>query len=264
MSEELYVSAVVADLRREATSHSERVSQALFLTPLVELDSHEGWRRVRTPDGYEGWIKASHTQFLPRLEPQWKVSLPIVEVHEEGTGRILGRLTLDTRIPATLEGDKLRLVWPDGRIGYLPQSVVKPCSWRGGLQDLLDVAQHLVGTPYLWGGTSTFGFDCSGLVQRLFHFVFNRWLPRDSRDQRNVGLRLAELSQLTPGDLLFFPGHVGLWLGEGRMIHASAHAGQVVVTRLDPPEDSYAQKLREAFEFGIRVTDLMRGNILPP
>lgn len=250
--------SVVADLREEASAHAQRVSQALFFTPLVELEFREGWRRVRTPDGYEGWIRESHTEFFPYTEPQWKVAIPIVEVNDGGTGRVLGRLTLDTRFPGTLEGDMIHLIWPDGRTGLLPRSAVRPCWWSGDIRDLLDLAQRLVGTPYLWGGTSAFGFDCSGLVQRLFHFVFNRWLPRDSRDQRNVGLRRPELGELVPGDLLFFPGHVGLWLGEGRMVHASAHAGQVVVTRLDPPEDSYARRLRETFEFGVSVIDLIR------
>jgi len=188
----------------------------------------------------------------------------MVEVIEEGTGRALGRLTLDTRLPGTLEGDWVCLVWPEGETGLVPRAAVKPCSWTGDCHDLLNLARRLVGTPYLWGGTSTFGFDCSGLMQRLFHFIFNHWLPRDSQDQRNAGVCILEFGQLVPGDLLFFPGHVGLWLGEGRMVHASAHVGQVTVTRLDPPEDPYARRLREMFEFGGRAMDLIRANVLPP
>lgn len=252
------VRPVVADLRAEPVDRAERVSQALFLTPLWKLATHEDWYRVRTPGGYEGWIKASHTFIFSGPEPLWKVALPIVEVLAEGTGRVLGRLTLDTRIPGELGEEGIRLAWPDGRLGLIPRAAVQPCSWTGDIQDLLTLAQRLIGTPYLWGGTSAFGLDCSGLVQRLFHFVFNHWLPRDSRDQRKVGARVPQFGQLAPGDLVFFPGHVGLWLGEGRLIHASAHAGQVTVTCLDPPEDPYARRLREMFEFGTRIAEAMK------
>lgn len=151
MKGEVGVSTVVADLRAEPTARAERVSQVLFCTPLSVLEAHADWYRVQTPDGYTGWIKASHAALPPGPEPQWKVAPPVVEVFAPETGRILGRLALDTRLPGRPDGDWVLLPWPDGRMARVPRFGVRPCSWTGELQDLLDLAQSLVGVPYLWG-----------------------------------------------------------------------------------------------------------------
>lgn len=257
MARQWWVSCAVADLRAEPHEQAERVSQLVFLTPCDELESSGGWRKVRGPDGYEGWIRATQTCLTTCSAPKWKISHPFVVVQQQGTGQILGWLALDTRVPGDLFGNRILIPWPDGRIGFVLRPVVKPLDWIGTLREFINYAHSLVGIPYLWGGTTPFGFDCSGLVQRLVHFVFNRWIPRDSRDQREQGVRIHKLSQLEPGDLLFFPGHVGIWLGEGRILHASASVGQVTVTLIDPPEGAYAQELREQFLWGVRLASLV-------
>ena len=97
-------------------------------------------------------------------------------------------------------------------------------------------AQKHLGAPYRWAGTTPQGFDCSGFLQTVFN-EYEIGLPRRSRDQAVVGTRVA-VAALQPGDLLFFAfrkGHVdhaALYLGEGRIIHASASAGGVVISDL--------------------------------
>lgn len=93
---------------------------------------------------------------------------------------------------------------------------------------VMQAAGSVLGTPYRWGGTDPSGFDCSGLVQWSFrHGGFE--LPRDSRSQRAATMPIAEW-ELEPGDLVFFGSpihHVGIYLGDGQMIH-SPHSGSVV------------------------------------
>ncbi len=248
-----WVASTVADLRGEPDDRAERVSQLLLFSLCEELEGTPGWWKVRGPDGYVGWVKELHTAPGDRPDPRWKVCVPVAVVRDTRSDRVLGRMALDTRCPGATQAARVHVPWPTGEVGWVARGVVRPSAWVGTMKDVLAMAQQLVGVPYLWGGTSPFGFDCSGFVQRLFHAVFNRWLPRDSEDQKGFGTRIPDPYRLQPGDLAFFPGHVGIWLGDGRFAHASGRVGQVAVTGLIPPDGTYAQQLGEAFLCGVRI-----------
>ncbi len=225
----MYVRPPVADLLAEPDPRAERVSQLLCFTPCAPLEEAGEFVRVRGPDGYEGWIRRTHLVYEPLPEPNYKISRPIVPVMDPVSAEIIFRLPLDARIPGERRGRDVKVLLPTGRSGIVPEGAVRPIAWRGDMEDLLALGLSLRGHPYLWGGTSPFGFDCSGFVQRLFHFVFDIWLPRDSRDQAGVGEEVGP-EELEPGDLLFFPGHVAIWAGGGRMLHATAREGMVTLS----------------------------------
>ena len=224
----MYIRPPVADLLAEPEPRAERVSQLLCFTPCEVLEEKGEFFLVRGPDGYRGWVRRSHLSPGSPPAPSHKVSWPIVPVVDPRNRTVIFRLCLDTRFAGepTASGVEVRL--PTGEVGIVPADAVKPVSWHGSIEDLIELGLALRGVPYLWGGTSSFGTDCSGLIQRLFHFVFNLWLPRDSRDQAGVGKPVGESEDLLPGDLLFFPGHVALYIGDGKALHASAREGMVV------------------------------------
>lgn len=227
----MYIRPPVADLRSEPDPRAERVSQLLCLTPCEPLEERGEFVRVRGPDGYEGWVRRSHLAGGMPPEPNLKVSRPLAPVGDPATGEIVFTLPLDVRFRGEWTHGGVRLVLPTGGVGVVPAGAVRPLAWCGSREDLVALGLSLRGHPYLWGGTSPFGFDCSGLVQRLFHFVYNIWLPRDSRDQAGVG-REVGLGEVAPGDLLFFPGHVAIWVGQGKILHASAREGMVALSSL--------------------------------
>jgi gamma-D-glutamyl-L-lysine dipeptidyl-peptidase len=163
--------------------------------------------------------------------------------------------TRDDRVTETLAGEPVRTTGArsDGRVavypgwveeadlgvevGAEPALAVDPGVLAQDSDDPVDLARHLLGTPYVWGGLSGQGIDCSGLVH-LVHRAVGRVVPRDARDQA------AALSAVAPddvrrGDLYFFarPGepvhHVGLVVEPGVMLHASDLDGGVVEGRLD-------------------------------
>lgn len=125
-----------------------------------------------------------------------------------------------------------------------PGTVVKAEAQKPGISDriqnVLAKAFTLLGTPYVWGGESTDGFDCSGLVGYVYRTVLGMDLPRVSRQMVNSG-EAVERAKLAPGDLVFFGlrgrvNHVGIYVGEGRFVHAPSRGKDV---RVDSLSSSY-------------------------
>jgi len=123
------------------------------------------------------------------------------------------------------------------------------------IQTVLQRALGLLGTPYRWGGSGTDGFDCSGLVGYVFRNALGIELPRVSRDLAKSGELVSDRSLLSPGDLVFFSrrargqvDHVGIYLGEGRFLHAPRTGKQVEVSSLDNAywNDRFVQARRVA------------------
>lgn len=255
-----WVTTTVVDLHGEPDERSERVSQLTIFTGVEVLETLPGWYQVRGPDGYVGWIREMQIR-LEELPPAiWKVRTPWVQVRKSKAPGILGVLPFDARFYGEARGQHVWVNWPNGQRGWVAREALCPAGWKGSPRDLARIAQEFVGIPYLWGGTTSFGFDCSGLVQRLFHFVFNVWLPRDSRDQQSAGERISEIFALRVGDILCFPGHVAIYFQKGKIIHASGRFSQVVVTELFTNEP-YSQELREKFLFGVRTFAKYRNKV---
>ena len=112
----------------------------------------------------------------------------------------------------------------------------------------VEAALARVGTPYVWGARGGAGIDCSGLVQTAFAHA-GLAMPRDSDQQEACG---AEVESCQRGDLVFFPGHVGIALGDGHYIHASAKAACVTINSFEPSHDLFDAELLAIFSGGGR------------
>lgn len=126
-----------------------------------------------------------------------------------------------------------------GGISSSPQLALR-ASWQEDSQvgkRVAEAAKHFVGTPYVWGGTGPRGFDCSGFTQYILK-QNGIEVPRNSYEQFHVG-RVVSKQELEPGDLVFFstyapgPSHLGIYVGEGRFIHALNQEKGVITSKLD-------------------------------
>jgi hypothetical protein len=236
-----------------------QVSQVLMGNQLLVLRRRGRWLQCRSPDGYIGWVHAGYLALMDESAARaWEmgtegeawISLG-AEVHDEG-GEVLARLPWGARVVRESQ-TVVRLA--DGRrgrpVGDLVSAALRPLHFPLEGDAVVRTAARWLGAPYLWGGITHGGVDCSGFVQALFR-IHGLALPRDSDQQSRSGEALdpgRDFASLRAGDLLFFaeePGrcsHVTLCAGGSRIIHSSLGNGGVARNDL-LGESAYERELR--------------------
>lgn len=259
------ITVPITDLWAESDSQSERRSQALFGTPVVVEEVQKTFSRIALTDNYTGWCRTQHIDHVAfalwekyRAEPKYKVRAESVIIRSSPARMLYPfRLLFGTELVITESAGKHYFELPRGSVRapinmrYLAEPGHHERSSVTG-KKIVALASRFLGAPYLWGGISPMGFDCSGLVQAAYGFYDIR-LPRDSKDQRGEGFAV-ERDALHPGDLLFFPGHVAISCGGKEFIHATASRGMVAIDSFDPSQPNYREDLDHEFEFARRLS----------
>jgi hypothetical protein len=259
------ITVPITDLWAEADSQSERRSQALFGTPVVIEELQKTFSRVALTDKYTGWCRTQHIDHVAfalwekyRAQPKYKVKAETVVIKSSPVLMLYPfRLFFGTELIVVESNGKHFFELPRGsvRAPIDMRRLAEPGHHRNTRvtgRKIVKLAARFLGVPYLWGGISPMGFDCSGLVQAVFGFYGIR-LPRDSKDQRGEGFAV-DRDNLRPGDLLFFPGHVAISRGGREFIHATASRGMVAIDSFDPSLPNYREDLDHEFEFARRIS----------
>ncbi len=248
----------VANLVRHPDPSSELVSQLLLGAEVRTLKEAPGWLRVAGEDEYPGWAEAdAFSPKIPEERPpaeRRRIRPLYANLRHEPSSRCGPALLAPKGALLPVAGRRdgwtgLRL--PDGRVGWVEDIRVEPdAPYPTTAPALMETARAFLGVPYLWGGGSAFGIDCSGFTQAVFR-LHGIALPRDAHQQaegvRSFGAESVSgkeeteraqpslssdnrLGDIRPGDLLFFAEdptapreditHVALASGSGRMIHA--------------------------------------------
>ncbi len=254
----------VGTLRAEPNYRAELVTQALLGTPVRILEKKGSWSRVQTPDSYTGWMNGSVQEMT---KTKWhhymkktKVMITSLYARSFEQGDEQSQPVSDLVIGNMLEllgehGAYYRVRYPDGREAYVSQAdaeVVTDKWIKSELtgESIVTLAHQFMGIPYLWGGTSSKGLDCSGFTKTIY-FLHGVIIPRDASQQAQVGKLIdqtGDFSQLQPGDLLFFGEkateqhprervvHVAIYIGNKRFIHAG---NPIRVNSLEPSDELY-------------------------
>lgn len=229
----------LAAIRARPSEAAEQRDQLLFGERFLVLERADGWAWGQAPrDGYVGWVDVS--QLAPEAaRPTLRIAVPLAHAYAEP----------DVRSPATgpfVLGSLLCEEGRDGRFvkaagaGWFVAGALAPLGWFE--TDPVAVAERMVGAPYLWGGRSVLGVDCSGLILQALQ-ACGRACPRDSDQQAAMLGRPIPREAFGRGDLVFWEGHVALGLSADCVLHANSAA---MAVSADPLE-SALQRNRQIY-----------------
>jgi len=256
------VTLSVINLRRFPEHSAEMVSQSLLGTPLKILKSEDYWLLVQTPDKYIAWTEKSSIQIVNFNEAMsWKNSPKVIFIDNTGwiyktaeekevISDIVAGCTMKN---AGISESHIKVFLPDGREGFIKKNSVRDYNvWKNDTilngEKVYKYASSLMGLPYLWGGSSSKGVDCSGFVQTVYFFN-GVIISRDASLQALHGSKVditGGWSNLKTGDLLFFGSvrnsrqhvtHVAIYKGDSEFIHSS---GRVMINSLDSTRTNFS------------------------
>ena len=271
----------VANLRSSPRHSAELITQGILGTPVRVLKKENNWYLIQTPDSYLGWTTEGSISLLTENELEnYNHSDRII--YTDLTGTCYSLPDKNSRpMSDIVAGSILRLIernagfrkiqFPDGRTGFLNKEYCLPIvKWQESLKPderrIVETAYRFLGIPYLWGGTSSKGLDCSGFTKTVF-FMNGIILQRDASQQVLYGDpvdTLQDCKYLEPADLVFFGDHktdstierithVGIYIGNGEFIHSSSGAGYVKINSLLPGLENYDGYLDSIFICARRI-----------
>ncbi|NOY76481.1 MAG: C40 family peptidase [Calditrichaeota bacterium] len=255
------VDVSTAHLRRQPKHAAELLSQAVLGSVVRLLKKRGGWYFVQMDDRYLGWMsKTSFWRTDSAGVSRWKAGNHVIVKSPWGwikkrptrTSTNLSDVVAGCILPLQGKtGPWYKISLPGGKTGFLAASLAEPVGrWlreRPTPASLAATGKQFLGLPYLWGGTSSKGFDCSGFVQTVFKLNHIR-LPRDANQMALEGEKIdpgENFQNLKPGDLLFFGAkpdkitHVALSVGKGKFYHADGYVHENSLVQGDSLFNAY-------------------------
>lgn len=257
------VNISVANLRSDPKHSAELATQATLGTPVKVLKREGDWYYIQTPDKYLSWVDDGGITVMDSARfKDWLSKDKII--YTKTYGHSYNAVDEKSPVSDLVAGDILEFVktmdgyylgaYPDGRMALIRNN--EAADYFGWLEkmnpsvdNLVATSKTLMGVPYLWGGTSTKGVDCSGFTKTIY-FLNGMVIPRDASQQVHAGKSIDSVQNfdnLQKGDLLFFGRkatdstaekvvHVGMWIGNNEFIHASE---MVRISSMDPSAKNF-------------------------
>ena len=227
------VSVIVAPIYNQPCFSSELINQALFWEELIVLNKKNNWLHVKQRDQYIGWIHSFYTsdsyiyknrKELQKIENWYFVKNRFCKITLRDKTNY--HLSFGSLLPCLNNENKFKIIFPNGEESNINKNNLIRSNKRPSIETVLKWSESLLGIPYLWGGKSSFAYDCSGLIQSILSLM-NIHFPRDTKDQINSNkIEQIHSDNIESGNLIYFfdgdkPVHVGIFRNSETFIHSS-------------------------------------------
>lgn len=241
----------VANMYSSPSTDVDVVSQAIYATNVNVIEERGDWTQIQTADDYKGWVATGDlrkvsTPYASQGKVAWVSGMSANVYRDADVTKHAPLITVpfETKLQIAsenvVEGERwMQVRLPDDRTGWVQRGDVSFEHKTLSIPEAIELAKKFMGVTYTWGGTSSFGYDCSGFMQMLMRqrgFV----MPRDADIQAAwSGVAPVKREQLQAGDLLYFGSenkitHTGMYIGDGMFIHDTTHGHpSVQISKLD-------------------------------
>ena len=245
--------------------YGEETDELLYGITLDVVEKQGKWKKIKTEYGYEGWILEELHNEIQQKEiwmeefPRLVVTVPWLDILTHPSIHSKAIKTIPKGSLLFWMGEKQAGNWYcvrlcDGQYGWVRKEWVR--FWEKGelleksskkknewiRRQIIEDARQYQMTAYRWGGKTPYGVDCSGFCS-IVYWMSGIIIYRDAQMREDFPVHPISKDRLEQGDLLYYPGHVALYLGNQSYIHASGSAAKVVINSLDPSKENYREDL---------------------
>lgn len=267
MEDYAIIKTTIGSLKQEPKFTAEAADEALFgmIVKLLERPSDE-WYYIETSYNYRGYIHESQIEICGEDAFKWDreanhtINFGIVDVLKEPKFQSYPIFQLTRGAIVKLSGrvseNWTEILLPDGNSGWIRTDFIMK---RIRLEDrpseevlresVVKTALSYLGTQYRWGGKSPLGIDCSGLCS-ISYLMNGVIIYRDAKLKEEFNMRSISREEMKPGDLMYWPGHVAMYIGNDKYVHSTGASSGVVINSLNPEDIDYREDLANIIEIG--------------
>ncbi|WP_243145976.1 C40 family peptidase [Clostridium chromiireducens] len=259
------VNKTIGVLKSEPKDNSENVDEVLFgMNVEIIKESLNNWVYIKTLYKYEGYINKETLMISDKISKQWEKEKNVVVINSfadvlnkpEASGYQIANLTRGANLISTnhiSENQKfVKVILPNSKIGWIRKNFISDLKKTYTIdgeevlrENLVKSALSYLGTQYRWGGKTPLGIDCSGLCS-MAYMLNGILIYRDAKIKEGFPIKEITCEKLKKGDLIFFPGHVAMYLEKGNFVHSSTSNDIVKVNSFNKYSDNYSDDLKKS------------------
>lgn len=258
------IKTTIGPLKQGIGFEKEAADESLFGRLVTILKEERGWYYVETDYKYKGYIHGKYLLIHNEKAEKWDeeaehmINWNIVDVMNEPRYQSYSMQLLTRgaiiKVTGETKGNWIEISMPTGEKGWVRKEFInkRPKPKKQAIENqmrenVVNTALTYLGTQYRWGGKSPLGIDCSGLTS-ISYLINGVTIYRDAKIKEEFGMKKIDRKNMKLGDLIYWPGHVAMYIGNDKYIHSTGASGGVVINSLNTEHDDYREDLASIYE----------------